>query len=316
MKNTFIMGLMREENESLSTQLGLWHHLTLRNILQRKLTGWIAKNDHLGNYLHERSQAAAKSDTIKLRAWKLNEMMLFLKIPVPEKLDIYSLNAIGNEIEVQSTALLRKIDKEFNGASPDDMVRHLMIKIIENLSEQLKKKDNKTQDEVIERVLGILRSMPIDQQEILKGLLSIEEFSPDVIRMAIFDHTMATALASFMMMVRYTIYYEISKIAAVLSGAVSLYLARSYIRPLIPAILFLFSPIAMATIGIGLTWWTDVYTNREIQSFLLPVMVMSSILASVHPSSENITLHTQAVKTSSGESMKTFIDFYNQNYCR
>jgi len=312
MGSLFITGLLNEEEDSLSTQLSLWHHLTLRNILQRKFTGWLANSDHLGDFLQERSQSVSKSDTANLRAWKLNEIMLFLKLPLPERVDLYSLNAIGIEIEVQSTALLRKIDKEFKGTSPDEMVIHLLIKIIKNFSEQFSKKDNQTQEKIVQKVLDILQSMPKDQQAILKSLLSIEEFSSDVVRDAIFDHTLATALGSFMMMVRYTVYYEIAKIALVISGAATFYLARPYLQPLIPLVLFLFSPIAVGTIGIGLTWWTDVYTNRQIQSFLLPVMVMSSIIASVqtdiaaHPSASTTT-----DTTSSDQNISNFIDFYN-----
>jgi len=312
MGSLFITGLLNEEEDSLSTQLSLWHHLTLRNILQRKFTGWLANSDHLGDFLQERSQSVSKSDTANLRAWKLNEIMLFLKLPLPERVDLYSLNAIGIEIEVQSTALLRKIDKEFKGTSPDEMVIHLLIKIIKNFSEQFSKKDNQTQEKIVQKVLDILQSMPKDQQAILKSLLSIEEFSSDVVRDAIFDHTLATALGSFMMMVRYTVYYEIAKIALVISGAATFYLAKPYLQPLIPLVLFLFSPIAVGTIGIGLTWWTDVYTNRQIQSFLLPVMVMSSIIASVqtdiaaHPSASTTT-----DTTSSDQNISNFIDFYN-----
>ncbi len=303
MTSSFIKGLINEEKESLSNQLGLWHHLTLRNILQRKFTGWFTKSDHLGDFLHKKSQAAAKEDTIRLQVWKLNEIMKFLKIPTPKTIDIYSLNAIGTEIEVLSTALLRDIDKNFIGTSPDEMVIHLLVKIIDNLSEELKNRDSKYQQEIIEKVLDILQSMPLDQQEILKGLMSIEQFSPDVIRTAIFDHTLATALASFMLMVKYTVYYEISKIAIVLSGAATFYVAKPYLKPLIPAVLLLFNPFVMATIGVWLTWWTDVYTNRQIQSFLLPIMVMSSILVSGQPQ-DNFT----------DIEMEKFIEFYNHNY--
>ncbi|MBF0111751.1 MAG: hypothetical protein HQK74_03350, partial [Desulfamplus sp.] len=280
MESLFIKGLMSEERESLSSQLGLWHHLTLRNILQRKFTGWIVKEDHLGNFLHDKAQMASKSDILSLKLWKLNEIMRFLNIPQPEKFESNSFNAVGMEIEVQATALLRKIDKDFKGTSPDDMVRHLLIKIIENISEELKQKDIKTQDEIIQKVLEILEAMPEDQQEALKRLLSVEKFSSDIIRTAIFDHSLSTALASFMLMVKYTVYYEIAKIALVLSGALTLYVAKPYVRPLLPLIFFIFSPFGVAAIGLGLTWWTDFYTNRQIQSFLLPVMVMSSILAS------------------------------------
>ncbi|MBF0411354.1 MAG: hypothetical protein HQK70_01420 [Desulfamplus sp.] len=318
MQSSFIKGLFNEEKESLSTQLVLWHHLTLRNILQRKFTGWIASSDHLGDFLQERSQSAAKRDAMALKEWKLNEIMRFFKMPFPNKLDIQSLNSIGIEIEVQSTALLRKIDKEFKGNSSDEMVIHLLVKIIKNFSEELKKKDSEYQNEIIQKITSILQSMPLDHQETLKGILSIEEFSHDVIRNAIFDHTLATALASFMMMVRYTIYYEISKIVMVLSGAVTLYVARPYIKPLIPLVVFLFSPIAMAAIGVGLTWWTDVYTNREIQSFLLPIMVMSSIIASeVHSKDSQIeTLSTNSVLQDGSENryIEQFINFYNLKY--
>jgi len=72
MGSLFITGLLNEEEDSLSTQLSLWHHLTLRNILQRKFTGWLANSDHLGDFLQERSQSVAKSDTVNLSAWKLN----------------------------------------------------------------------------------------------------------------------------------------------------------------------------------------------------------------------------------------------------
>ncbi|MBF0377353.1 MAG: hypothetical protein HQK72_07700 [Desulfamplus sp.] len=307
MGSAFIKGLINEKSDSLTTQLSLWHHLTLRNILQRKFTGWITKSDHLEDFLQKRSQAAGELDSMTLRTWKLNEIMQFFKIPIPEELDLSSLNTIGIEIEVQSTALLRKIDKDFSGSSPDDMVRHLLIKIIENFSKQLKDKDSKIQEETIKKVIEILQSMPIDQQEVLKGLLSIEEFSPDVIRNAIFDHSLTTALNSFMMMVKYTVYYEVAKIAVVLSGALTLYLAKPYFRALIPLVLFIFSPIAMATIGIGLTWWTDYYTNRQIKSFLLPIMVMSSILESVQ---------NQEIPYSEDNDKKVneFIIFYNQRY--
>ncbi|MBF0468248.1 MAG: hypothetical protein HQK61_05105 [Desulfamplus sp.] len=312
MVSTFISGLINEESESLSSQLGLWHHLTLRNILQRKFTGWLADSDHLGDFLQERSRTAAMRDTVELRAWKLNEVMLFLRIPVPEKLDIYSLNAVGTEIEVQATALLRKVDKEFCGVSPDDMVRYLLIKIINNFSEQFKEKDNKTQDKIIKNILDILHSMPEDKQDILKGLLSVKEFSTDMIRKAIFDHTLTTALASFMMMVRYTIYYEISKVAIVLSGAVSLYIAKPYLKSFIPLFIFLFSPVAVASIGVGLTWWTDVYTNRQIRSFLLPVMVMSSILASAKADIESARIDIEFPD----DSISNFIDHYNHRYLK
>ncbi len=305
MTSAFVRGLINEQRESLSNQLGLWHHLTLRNILQRKFTGWFSKKDHLGDFLYERSQAAATQDTIELRAWKLNEIMQFLKIPRPQTLDNHTLNAIGQEIEVHSTALLRKIDKNFNGTSSDEMVVHLLVKIIENLSEQLKTKDAEDQQEIIQKILDILRSMPLDQQAILKALLSVEEFSPDVIRNAIFDHTLATALASFMLMVKYTVYYEISKIVLILSGAVTLYVAKPYVKPLIPLVLFLFSPFGMSAIGVWLTWWTDVYTNRQIQSFLLPIMVMSSMLVS--GAAEGIA---------NENSLQEFIDFYNQHYLK
>ncbi|MBF0230131.1 MAG: hypothetical protein HQK63_11195 [Desulfamplus sp.] len=307
MGSSFIKGLINEKNDSLTTQLSLWHHLTLRNILQRKFTGWITKSDHLEDFLQKQSQVAGKLDTITLRTWKLNEIMQFFKIPIPEELDLSSLNTIGIEIEVQSTALLRKIDKEFSGSSHDDMVRHLLIKIIDNFSKELKKKNSNSQEEIIQKVLEILQSMPIDQQEVLKGLLSIEEFSPDVIRNAIFDHSLATALNSFMMMVKYTVYYEVAKIAVVLSGAVTLYLAKSYVRALIPFVLFIFSPIAMATIGVGLTWWTDYYTNRQIKSFLLPIMVMSSIL-------EFIQNQEIPYNEDNDKNVNEFIIFYNQRY--
>ncbi|MBF0209433.1 MAG: hypothetical protein HQK68_00970 [Desulfamplus sp.] len=304
MESLFIKGLMGEERESLSSQLGLWHHLTLRNILQRKFTGWIAKDDHLGNFLHDKAQTASKSDMLSLKLWKLNEIMRFLNIPQPEKFEPNSLNAVGMEIEVQATALLRRIDKDFRGTSPDDMVRHLLIKIIENLSEDLKQKDIKTQDEIIQKVLEILEAMPEDQQKALKRLLSVEKFTSDIIRTAIFDHSLSTALGSFMLMVKYTIYYEIAKIALVLSGALTLYVAKPYVRPLLPLIFFIFSPFGVAAIGLGLTWWTDFYTNRQIQSFLLPVMVMSSILASVEIK-EKIE--------SNGQTIEEFINFYNKN---
>ncbi|MBF0242563.1 MAG: hypothetical protein HQK64_08810 [Desulfamplus sp.] len=304
MESLFIKGLMGEERESLSSQLGLWHHLTLRNILQRKFTGWIAKDDHLGNFLHDKAQMASKSDMLSLKLWKLNEIMRFLNIPQPEKFEPNSLNAVGMEIEVQATALLRRIDKDFRGTSPDDMVRHLLIKIIENLSEDLKQKDIKTQDEIIQKVLEILEAMPEDQQKALKRLLSVEKFTSDIIRTAIFDHSLSTALASFMLMVKYTIYYEIAKIALVLSGALTLYVAKPYVRPLLPLIFFIFSPFGVAAIGLGLTWWTDFYTNRQIQSFLLPVMVMSSILASVEATKEVNNLQKS-------QRIELFIDFYN-----
>ncbi|MBF0204797.1 MAG: hypothetical protein HQK67_10915 [Desulfamplus sp.] len=305
MKSTFISGLMNEETESLSNQLGLWHHLTLRNILQRKFTGWLFDTDDLGNFLMDKSQKAASCNTTELKAWKLNQIMQFLKIPMPDKLDIHALNSIGTEIEVQATALLRKVDKDFKGTSSDEMVRYLLIQIINKFSEQFKNKDTKEQDEITRKIIDILQSMPLDQQEVLKTLLDVDEFSSDIIRQAIFDHTLSTALASFMMMVRYTVYYEISKVAIVLSGAVSLYVAKPYLKSFIPLVMFLFSPIAVASIGVGLTWWTDVYTNNQIRSFLLPIMVMSSILAS-----------GQSQDRSSDERTDSFVEFYNKQYLK
>lgn len=303
MESLFIAGLMNEEEESLASQLGLWHHLTLRNILQRKLTGWFRNRDDLGSFLQNHFNSAAQLDTVELKGWKLNEAMLFFKIAPPKRLDIYELNSIGVEIETQAVALLRRIDREFKGRSTDEMVSHLLETIIRNFSDEFKKKDISSQKEIVQKIIDIIHSMSMEQQDVLKELLSIEELSPDLIRQAIFNHTLSTALASFATMVKYTIYYEVAKIALALSGALSFYIAKPYLKPLIPLVLFFFSPIAVASIGIGLIWWTDLYTNREIQSFLLPVMVMSSILCSA-----------QIDPTSLGQESKQFIDFYNLNY--
>ncbi len=303
MANTFVSGLINEDRESLSSQLGLWHHLTLRNILQRKLTGYFFNRDDLSDFLNTKFQSTAKLDTMQLRTWKLNEILLFFKIPITEQFDADTLNAIGTEIEFQSVVLFKKVDKEFHGTSPDDMVKHLLKKILKNFSESFHRKDHKTQKQIIERIIEILQSIPMDEQDELKELLGIMEFSPDMIRSAIYDHSLSMALVSLMTMGRYTIYFAIAKIAVAFSGAASFYFARPLVQSLLPAILLLLSPVAVGSIGVGLTWLTDAYTNKQIKSFLLPVMVMSSILAS----SQNTLLSVD-------KDIDCFTSFYNQHY--
>jgi len=299
-RSLFINGLTIENRESVADQLGLWYHLTLKNILQRKLTGWVFNRDDLGLFLHAKCESTARVDPMGLRVWKLNQIMEFCHIPAPESLDSATLNAVGVEIENQSLILFSRVDGEFQGKSIDDMVEYLLTKIIGNFSENFKTQDPASRKESLEQVVGILRSMPLDQQDKLKEILSIEDFSPDIIRRAIYDHTLSMALITLITMGRYSVYLAVAKIAIAVSGIASFYFARPFVRSLLPLVMMVMSPVGTATIGLGLTWLTDHYTNRQIRSFLLPVMVMTSVLSSVQASPESV-----------GEGMEGFIDSYN-----
>ncbi|SLM33119.1 hypothetical protein MTBBW1_90021 [Desulfamplus magnetovallimortis] len=294
----FISGLIVENKDSLAGQLGLWHHLTFRNIMQHKFTGWLSNEDLLGDYLSLKSASASRLDPVTLRIWKLNEILRFCTIDIPEFFDIHTLHSTGLEIEFKTVELYRKVDKGFQGTSSNEMVQHLLGKIIQGLSEIFRQKDADFQKDAVKKVMDILQSMPEDAQEEIKNILGIDNFSHETVRRALYDQSLGVAITTLITMGRYTVYLAGAKIAIALSGVASFYIAKPLLQSLLPAIFLFLSPVAVASIGIGLTWLTDVFANRQIRSFILPVMVMGSILSSMEEKTvsmdDNVQLFLEA----------------------
>ncbi|MBF0201288.1 MAG: hypothetical protein HQK66_08235 [Desulfamplus sp.] len=300
-QSRLITGLATEQPDALAVQMGLWHHLTLRNIIQRKFTGWVMQKDHLGNFLDGKFKSAAKIDALELRKWKLNEMLEFCSISLEAPLDSKKLNEAGGFIEEKSILCLKKVDSGFQGDSLDEMTRYILTKILEGAAQGFRARDEIDRRADVDRIVDVLKNMPWDQQEELKQLMGMDIFSPDQLQSAIYDHTLSRAIVTLITMGKYTAYLAAAKIVVALSGVASFYLARPLMKSLIPIVLFLTHPVAVSTVGVGLTWLTDRYANKEIRSFLLPVMVTGSFLSFIENGGAGVLENGKAGVFENGE---------------
>lgn len=293
----FITGLVLEDQETLAAQLALWHHLTLGRIMQYKVKGWVVKRDELYRFLEGKTKSASKEAVWSLRHWKLNAILEFCQISPQEVIDFNALIKMGQKIEQKSIICLQRIDQDFNGSTIDEMVPYLLGKILHEASEHFRSIGKDEADKRVGAIIAELKNLSSEQQDELKTVLGIDAFTRDGIRSAIYDHSLSAALTTLMSAGRLTLYIAVAKISVGLSGLAGLYFAKPFIKPLLPAVLMIFNPVILSTIGVGLIWWTEKKSNSHIRSFLLPTMVMSAYLASLSSEEERSDSEKSAIHT-------------------
>lgn len=300
--NNFISGLLNEDTELLANEITLWHHLTLFRISEYKIKGWFSKHDELKGFLQNRTERLHNSHHLELKKWKFNELATYIKLKPSEQLTILQLNQIGESIETEAVSFLQKQDKEFTGETSEQLVVYLLGKMLKEFSQRFKEQDRQAQEEIVRQMITIVHSMKTEHQATLKEILGVDEFTAEVMQTVIMNESLASALAALMTMIRYTIYYEIGKIAVVLSGVGLASLKLPFSRIFMAVIAFLFTPLAFSSLGLGLTWWSEQYTNNQIKSYLIPVMVMNSLLCT--------SLRDHSVQE---EQVTRFLQYYNNS---
>lgn len=287
MKSRFIQGLYQADKETLANFISMWDESSISKIISNKSVDLYEKikndesNDNYSIAIIEKKEELLKEHDINsLRSILIIQLAKFYKVKLPKKLNLYSLEQIGLNIEQQSIEILKNTDKEFTDNNLESMIQYIFEFLFSNISEKFNTSSEEDREQISKNILKSIEDMPQDQQTKLKEELKVDELSEDVVQKALASGTLGVAFAATISIAGFSAYTFATSALASTAGVLGLTLPFGAYTGLTSVIAVISNPIFLIGAMGLLVFILNSKSNDKIKGKLSPFVVsLVSILS-------------------------------------
>jgi hypothetical protein len=314
-----VSGLSVEEQQPIEEQLKLWDDSSIWEILWKKGAGGIGIDrmaERFVDTVYERVGVESIDHLSELEAptdWRLAKLLKLAEhtdAAFPKDVTVGALHNVGLAIEKQAVARLQALNRKtwvdsvvkrnggkFEGSTIEDLVRHTMARIFEQLQKEFEKLDPEKQREVVEEIESALKQLDPEEQEKLRQGANLDSLTADALMRSGALASLGVGLATLVSIAGFGAYTALTTIMATLAGAFGLTLPFGAYIAATSLLAFVTNPLVLVAGGGAVGYALTRSTNRKIRDNLMCILVSTSYLsASGAPSDDGAGLARRLVE--------------------
>jgi hypothetical protein len=275
--------LLGASDDSLSSALALIEELSLFNLMWSKGTDVLKKVDNKINHgtwssnsdrFHEKLVAKSKQFAALSRGERLlmviGELQKLMDVKPRDVHTRLDLSEVADDLCMAGVKILREDKKAgFTGSDIGAMIEFHMTKIFGGLRIRMDELSADQRQSLVDRVRGVLQSLPADQQRFIMEKLGASDLSESAIRQAIASGAMWTAFAAAVQIFGFAFYTTAAQLLAILSVHLLPFGAYVFFSSAIAVL----SSAWMLPIFAGVGIWYYIWKNAVLRKSMAPLLV-------------------------------------------
>src|SRR3990170_4266065 len=252
-KNLIINGLLKEDLETLASQIALWENMTIWNVAHKKLKGVYTSIDEINKEIEEDKRTL-------FRKHKRNPSALEAKI----------LKSLCDHLS----------NDKFRGDSIQELIQFNLKRMFDDLSKNFGKKSVEDQKEIVKRIIKVLEEMPDEQKEILRKKLNVDKITDQAVAKAIITGALGVGFAAVVEVAGFSAFIFAVEALAATAGLVGLTLPFAAYTTLTSIMAALANPFLIIPATLGLGYFLTERANKQIHDALLPILITQIAVSS------------------------------------